>query len=67
MGMDCMTHFLRHPARYRHLDEYRHGRRVRTPTEAVSEQDLQAYLAHKKLPPPLGSPYGPRQRPTLGS
>ena len=28
---------------------------------------LQAYLAHKKLPPPLGSPYGPRQRPALGS
>jgi len=28
---------------------------------------LQAYLAHKKQHPPLGSPYGPRQRPTLGS
>ena len=34
-----------------------------------TEEDgvIQAYLAHKKLPPPLGSPYGPRLRPTLGS
>jgi len=28
---------------------------------------VQGYLAHKKLPPPLGPPYGPRQRPTVGA
>ena len=25
-------------------------------------QALQGYLAHKKVPPPLGPPYGPRHR-----
>ena len=28
---------------------------------------VQGYLAHKKLPPPVGPPQGPRQRPTVGS
>ena len=28
---------------------------------------LQRYLAHKKPPPPLGPPYGPRDRATVGS
>jgi len=28
---------------------------------------VQGYLAHKKPPPPLGPPYGPRRRPTVGS
>ena len=27
----------------------------------------QWYLAHNKLPPPLGPPYDPRYSPTLGS
>ena len=29
--------------------------------------DSQGYLAHKKLPPPLGPPYDPRYSPTVGS
>ena len=28
---------------------------------------LQGYLAHKKPPPPLGPPQGPRHSPTVGS
>ena len=28
---------------------------------------LQGYLAHTKTPPPLGPPWGPRHRPTVGS
>ena len=28
---------------------------------------IQGYLAHKKPPPPLGPPQGPRQRPSVGS
>jgi len=28
---------------------------------------LQGYLAHKKTPTPLGPPYDPRHRPTVGS
>ena len=30
-------------------------------------QTLQGYLAHKKQPPPLGSPQDPRHRPTVES
>ena len=30
-------------------------------------KSLQGYLAHQKPPPPLGSPLGPRHRPTVGS
>ena len=30
----------------------RHGRHTCTPTEALSEHDLQGYLAHKKCRPP---------------
>ena len=28
---------------------------------------LQGYLAHEKMPTPLGPPYDPRYRPTVGS
>ena len=28
---------------------------------------IQGYLAHKKQPPPLGLPWGPRHIPTVGS
>jgi len=28
---------------------------------------VQGYLAHKKQPPPLGPPYGPRHSPNVGS
>ena len=28
---------------------------------------VQGYLAHKKQPPPLGPPQGPRYSPTVGS
>jgi hypothetical protein len=28
---------------------------------------VQGYLAHKKTPTPLGTPWDPRQRPTVGS
>ena len=31
------------------------------------EESLQGYLAHKKMPTPLGPPYDPRHRPTVGS
>ena len=31
------------------------------------EGALQGYLAHKKQPPPLGSPQGPGLSPTVGS
>ena len=27
---------------------------------------LQGYLAHKKQPPPIGTPQGPRHEPTVG-
>ena len=39
--------------------KYQHGPHVRTPTEAVFEQDLQGYLAHKKTPPPPRTTIGP--------
>ena len=29
-------------------------------SQAQWEAEVQGYLAHKKLPPPLGPPYGPR-------
>ena len=52
----------------RDIRKYPHGRHVCTPTDAVSKQDLQGYLAHKKqrLPStllglclgPYGGPWG---------
>jgi len=39
-------------------------------TSEIKETDTElvhGFLAHKKPPPPLGSPQGPRQRPTVGS
>ena len=35
-------------------------------TRTVHRVVLQGYLVHKKPPPPLGPPYGPRHRPTVG-
>jgi hypothetical protein len=29
-------------------------------SDANTLQQVQGYLSHKKLPPPLGTPYGPR-------
>ena len=41
---------------------------VKTPTHGLgSEYHLQGYLAHKKTPPPLELPWGPKHRPTVGS
>ena len=47
-----------------HRTALRSSRRLRTPP---SDSDIQGFLAHKKQPPPLGQPYGPRHRPTAGS
>ena len=38
-----------------------------TGTQLLSTLVLQGYLAHKKHPPSLRPPYGPRDRPTVGS
>ena len=40
-------------------------RRVREPV-ARDVGALQGYLTHKKMPNPLGPPYDPRHRPTVG-
>ena len=37
------------------------------PLAIFAEQCLQGYLAHKKQHSPLGTPQGPRLRPTVGS
>ena len=39
---------------------------ARAPWEPL-QAELQGYLAHKKLPTPLGLPQGPRHGPTVGS
>ena len=46
-----------------------YGCRVSPESESghTSPQSLQGYLAHKKPPNPLGPPYDPMQRPTVGS
>ena len=46
------------------------GRPVEVRTRArqnLRTTTLQGYLAHKKHPPSLGLPYGPRHSPTVGS
>ena len=46
---------------------FKHLRLVPVPLESGLRKVLQGYLAHKKTPTPLGPPYDPRQRSTVGS
>ena len=41
--------------------------RVDGKLRSVKSYGIQGYLAHKKQPPPLGPPYDPRHRATVGS
>ena len=43
------------------------GERGLSSALTLIETELQRYLAHKKLPPPLGPPYGSRYMPPVGS
>ena len=46
---------------------YERGTPVLRLQERLGRAPVQGYLAQKKLRPPLGSPQGPRQSPTVGS
>ena len=43
------------------------GLRLLDTCDRFRVEGLQGYLAHKKQPPPLGTPQGHRLRPTAGS
>ena len=45
----------------------RDGHRAPPPEEVLLQAVLQGYIAHKKQPPPLGPPQGPRHSPTVES
>ena len=46
---------------------YERGTPVIRLQERLGRAQVQGYLVHQKLRPPLGSPQGPRYSPTVGS
>jgi len=65
-GRTCApTHHLRERRAYSDATWYKpYNGWLYKPSKIIS---VQGYLAHKKTHPPLGSPYGPMHRPTVGS